>query len=185
VTHFACPHAGLLWFGQQSNSTFWTYGLAINITAINIRGILVTRSGWFVVCLRIQCGAGVGELLILLWLFLWEELILFWQLVVILIAKTMFLYLFSQPASLAGSALCLVVQFRKSFSEEEGIRWSWIHFGYYSRSAPSRHTSFIHISWIVFSLHALIWVDLSQHTLNFLLTFSLLCTPWKSIFFSI
>jgi hypothetical protein len=31
VTHFACPQGGLLWFGQQSNSTFWTYGSAINV----------------------------------------------------------------------------------------------------------------------------------------------------------
>ena len=39
---------------------------------------------------------------------------------VILTAKTMFLHLFSQPASLSGSALGLLVQFGKSFSKGEG-----------------------------------------------------------------
>ena len=34
---------------------------------------------------------------------------------VILTVKTMFLYLFSQPASLSGSVLGLLVQFGKSF----------------------------------------------------------------------
>jgi hypothetical protein len=42
VTHFACPHSGLLWFGQQSNSTFWIYGPAINVTAIDkVRAVCV------------------------------------------------------------------------------------------------------------------------------------------------
>ena len=36
---------------------------------------------------------------------------------VILTAKTLFLHLFSQPASLSGSALGLLVQFGKSFSK--------------------------------------------------------------------
>ena len=43
---------------------------------------------------------------------------------VILTAKTMFLHLFSQPASLSGSALGLLVQFGKSFSKGEGTGWS-------------------------------------------------------------
>ena len=48
-------------------------------------------------------GGGAGELLIL------------FRSLVILIVKTMFLYLFSQPASLSGSVLGLLVQFGKSF----------------------------------------------------------------------
>ena len=43
---------------------------------------------------------------------------------VILTAKTMFLHLFSQPASLSGSALGLLVQFGKSFLKGEIIGWS-------------------------------------------------------------
>ena len=43
---------------------------------------------------------------------------------IILTAKTMFLHLFSQPASLSGSALGLLVQFGKSFSKGEGTGWS-------------------------------------------------------------
>jgi hypothetical protein len=39
---------------------------------------------------------------------------------IILMAKTMFLHLFSQPASLSGSALGLLVQFGKSFSKVLG-----------------------------------------------------------------
>lgn len=39
---------------------------------------------------------------------------------IILTAKTMFLCLFSQPASLSGSALGLLVQFGKSFLKGEG-----------------------------------------------------------------
>ena len=43
---------------------------------------------------------------------------------VILTTKTMFLHLFSQPASLSGSVLGLLVQFGKSFSKGEGTGWS-------------------------------------------------------------
>ena len=43
---------------------------------------------------------------------------------IILTTKTMFLHLFSQPASLSGSALGLLVQFGKSFSKGEGTGWS-------------------------------------------------------------
>ena len=39
---------------------------------------------------------------------------------IILTTKTMFLHLFSQPASLSGSARGLQVQFGKCFSKEEG-----------------------------------------------------------------
>ena len=39
---------------------------------------------------------------------------------IILTDKTMFLHLFSQPASLSGSALGLLVQFGKSFLKGEG-----------------------------------------------------------------
>ena len=43
---------------------------------------------------------------------------------IILTTKTMFLHLFSQPAFLSGSALGLLVQFKKSFSKGEGTGWS-------------------------------------------------------------
>ena len=43
---------------------------------------------------------------------------------IVLTTKTMFLHLFSQPASLSGSALGLLVQFGKSFSMGEGTGWS-------------------------------------------------------------
>jgi hypothetical protein len=39
---------------------------------------------------------------------------------IILTTKIMLLHLFSQPASLSGSVLCLLVQFGKSFSKGEG-----------------------------------------------------------------
>ena len=42
---------------------------------------------------------------------------------IILTAKTMFLHLFSQPASLSGSALGLLVQFGKSFLKGEGLEF--------------------------------------------------------------
>jgi hypothetical protein len=43
---------------------------------------------------------------------------------IIWIAKTMFLHLFSKPASLFGSALGLQVQFGKSFAKGKGTGWS-------------------------------------------------------------
>ena len=43
---------------------------------------------------------------------------------IILTAKTMFLHLFSHPASLSGSALGLLVQFGKALSKGEGAGWS-------------------------------------------------------------
>jgi hypothetical protein len=51
---------------------------------------------------------------------------------IILTAKTMSLHLFSQPAFLFGSVLCLLEQFGKSFLKGGGTGWSWIHFGYYN-----------------------------------------------------
>ena len=73
-------------------------------------GILATRSGWFVV-------------IFLLWLFS-ANIILAAVSLIILTTKTMFLHLFSQPASLSGSALGLLVQFGKSFLKGEGTGWS-------------------------------------------------------------
>jgi len=71
-------------------------------------------------------GRRAGELLILLWLFFLRtaNIILVAAGLIILTAKTMFLHLFSQPASLSGSALCLLVQFGKSFLKGEGTGWS-------------------------------------------------------------
>ena len=43
---------------------------------------------------------------------------------IILTTKTMFLHLFSQPASLSGSALGLLVQLGMSFSKGGGTGWS-------------------------------------------------------------
>jgi hypothetical protein len=43
---------------------------------------------------------------------------------IILTTNTVFLHLFTQPAALSGSALGLLVQFRKSFSKGEGTGWS-------------------------------------------------------------
>jgi hypothetical protein len=43
---------------------------------------------------------------------------------IILTAKTVFLHLFSQSASLYGSVLALLVQFGKSFSKWQGTGWS-------------------------------------------------------------
>jgi hypothetical protein len=43
---------------------------------------------------------------------------------IILTTKIMFLHLFSQPASLSGFVLCLLVLFGKSFLKGEGTVWS-------------------------------------------------------------
>jgi hypothetical protein len=71
-------------------------------------------------------GQEAGEFLILLWLFLLRtaNIVLVAAGLIILTAKTMFLHLFSQPASLSGSALGLQGQFGKSFSKGEGTGWS-------------------------------------------------------------
>ena len=79
--------------------------------------ILATRSGWFVVFVRIQCGAGGRRIanLVMVISLRTANIILAVASLVILTTKTMFLHLFSQPASLSGSALGLLVQFGKSF----------------------------------------------------------------------
>jgi hypothetical protein len=59
----------------------------------------------------------------LLWLFS-ANIILAAVSLIILTTKTMFLHLFSQPASLFVSALGLLVQFGKSFLKGEGTGWS-------------------------------------------------------------
>ena len=132
MTHFVCPHGGLLWFGQQSNSTFWTYG---SVTGITVTGILAIRSGWFVVFVRIQCGVWwrVGRRianLVMVISLRTANIVLVAAGLIIWTTKTMFLHLFSQPAFLCGSVFCLLVQFGKSFLKGEGTGWSWIHFGY-------------------------------------------------------
>ena len=70
------------------------------------------------VFVRIQCGAGGRRIanLVMVISLRTANIILAVASLVILTAKTMFLHLFSQPASLSGSALGLLVQFGKSFS---------------------------------------------------------------------
>jgi hypothetical protein len=86
-----------------------------------------------VVFVRIQCGAGGRRIVNLVMVISLRiaNIVLVVASWIILTTKTMFLHLFSQPASLSGSALGLLVQFGKSFSKGEGTGWSWIHFGYY------------------------------------------------------
>ena len=83
---------------------------------------LSTRSGWFVVFVRIQCGAESRRIanLVMVISLRTANIVLVAVVLIILTAKTMFLHLFSQPASLSGSALGLLVQFGKSFSKGEG-----------------------------------------------------------------
>ena len=74
------------------------------------------------VFVRIQCGAG-GRRIANLVMFIslrTANIVLVAAGLIILTAKTMFLHLFSQPASLSGSALGLLVQFGKSFLKAEG-----------------------------------------------------------------
>jgi hypothetical protein len=76
-----------------------------------------------VVCglFRIHCGLGgriIANLVMVVYLRT-DNIILVAAGLSILTAKTMFLYLFSQPASLSGSALGLLVQFGKSFLRGE------------------------------------------------------------------
>jgi hypothetical protein len=75
-----------------------------------------------VVFFRIQCGVGgrrIANLVMDISLRTAKTILLSAGLI-ILMAKTMFLHLFSQPASLSGSALGLLVQFGKSFSKVLG-----------------------------------------------------------------
>jgi hypothetical protein len=74
-----------------------------------------------VVFVRIQCGAGDRRIanLDMVMSLRTAIIILVAEGLIILTGKTMFLHLFSQPASLSGSALGLLVQFGKSFSRGE------------------------------------------------------------------
>jgi hypothetical protein len=71
-----------------------------------------------VVFVRIQCGVGGRRIanLVMVISLRTANTVLVASGLIILTAKTMFLHLFSQPASLSGSVLCLLVQFEKSFS---------------------------------------------------------------------
>ena len=77
------------------------------------------------VFVRIQCGAGGRRIanLVMVISLRTANIVLVAAGLIILTAKTMFLHLFSQPASLSGSALGLLVQFGKSFSKGEGTGW--------------------------------------------------------------
>ena len=74
------------------------------------------------VFVRIQCGAGGRRIanLVMVISLRTANIVLVAAGLIILTAKTMFLHLFSQPASLSGSALGLLVQFGKSFSKGKG-----------------------------------------------------------------
>jgi hypothetical protein len=79
-----------------------------------------------VVFVRIQCGAGGRRIanLVMVISLRTANIVLVAAGLIILADKTRFLHLFSQPASLSGSALGLLVQFGKSFSKGEGTGWS-------------------------------------------------------------
>jgi hypothetical protein len=96
--------------------------LAIKVTIINVRGILATRSGWFEVFVRIQCGVEGRRIanLVMVISLRTASIVLVVASLIILTVKTLFLHLFSQPASLSGCALGPLVQFRKSFSKGGG-----------------------------------------------------------------
>ena len=74
------------------------------------------------VFVRIQCGAGGRRIanLVMVISLRTANIVLVAAGLIILTTKTMFLHLFSQPASLSGSALGLLVQFGKSFLKAEG-----------------------------------------------------------------
>ena len=78
------------------------------------------------VFVRIQCGAGGRRIanLVMVISLRTANIVLVAAGLIILTTKTMFLHLFSQPASLSGSALGLLVQFGKSFSKGVGTGWS-------------------------------------------------------------
>jgi hypothetical protein len=113
VTHFSCPHGGLLWFGQQSSSTFWTYGSAINVTAINVTAINKVRGvcGFFS---QNSVWGGVAG-------FLWELL-------------SCYSYFSENSTFCFGN--CRLSHFDCHGSESpfrgEGARWSWTYFGFYT-----------------------------------------------------
>jgi hypothetical protein len=78
-----------------------------------------------VIFLRIQCGARGRRILLRTIIFVMvislrtANIILSVSGLIILTTKTMFLHLFSQPASLYSSALGLLIQFGKSFWKGE------------------------------------------------------------------
>jgi hypothetical protein len=75
-----------------------------------------------VVFISVQCGVRgrrIANLVMAIFLRT-TKIVLVAAGLIILTAKTMFLHLFSQAASLSGSALGLLVQFGKSFSKGEG-----------------------------------------------------------------
>jgi hypothetical protein len=88
------------------------------------------RSRWFLAFHRIQCGAAGRRILLRTAIFVMvislrtANIILAAASLIILTTNTVFLHLFTQPAALSGSALGLLVQFRKSFSKGEGTGWS-------------------------------------------------------------
>ena len=78
------------------------------------------------VLVRIHCGVGgrrIANLDMVMFSLRTANIVLVVASLIIWIAKTMFLHLFSQPASLSGSALGLLVQFGKSFSKGESTGW--------------------------------------------------------------
>ena len=75
---------------------------------------------------RIQCKSGGRRIanLVMVISLRTANIVLVAEGLIILTTRTIFLQLFSQPASFSGSALGLLVQFGKSFSKGEGIGWS-------------------------------------------------------------
>jgi hypothetical protein len=80
--------------------------------------------GWFVDFVRIQCGTGGRRIAYLVMVISLRtiNIVLVAVGLIIWTAKTMFCIFFRQPASLSGPALCLLVQFGKSFSKV-GMYW--------------------------------------------------------------
>ena len=78
------------------------------------------------VFVRIQCGAEGRRIanLVMVISLRTANIVLVAAGLIILTAKTMFLHLFSQSASLSGSTLGLLVQFGKSFLKGEDTGWS-------------------------------------------------------------
>ena len=109
---------------------FELMGQLLTSQLLTSQGILATRSGWFVFFFsEFSVGQGRGIFLgtanlVMVISLRTANIILVAAGLIILTAKTMFLHLFSQPASLSGSALGLLVQFGKSFSKGEGTGWS-------------------------------------------------------------
>ena len=75
------------------------------------------------VFVRIQCGAGGRRIanLVMVISLRTANIVLVAAGLIILTSKIMFIYLFSQPASLSGSAVGLQVQFGKSCSKGKAL----------------------------------------------------------------